>query len=121
MKAILISLDMIMALPFACLAILLLFSAFYGSQAYLSNSSQSSEEMIALYYRSQFITDVVSAQGMTYSLAYSFLTSYSKSYGLDFFLSPYGSTPASGCGYSQICRIETISGASYLLRISNGP
>lgn len=118
MRSMLISLDMMVALPFASLAIMLLLSAFYGSQRYLSNSSQSSEGMIMLYYMSQSITEVISAQGMNYSLAYSFISSYSKSYGLNSSLSLLNGSSENRCGYLMACRIETIAGVAYLLRLS---
>ena len=118
MKSMLISLDMMVALPFASFAILLLLSAFFGSQRYLSNSSQSNEGMIMLYYMSQSITKVISAQGMNSSLAYSLLSSYSKSYNLNPSLSLLNASSEGRCGYLIACRIETIAGAAYLLQIS---
>jgi hypothetical protein len=115
MRLQIISLDLMVALPIASAAILLLFSGFYSSQSYLTNSAGGSEKLLLLYYDSQLIINLIGTTNPNYTGAMNILENASIVYGINATLSELNQTPV--CIGMKVCRIVTVSSKSYILTV----
>lgn len=113
MRLQLISFDLMVALPIASSAIVLLFGGFYSAQSYIVASSRSQGELIFLYYRSQFAASLLETSQANYTYALGLLANFSETYGLNATLASMNDT--GGCSFDDVCRVTTISSKSYLL------
>ena len=113
MRLQLISLDLMVALPVASAAVVLLFGGFYSAQSYLASSSRSQAELLSLYYRSQVAVSVLDTSQPDYGQAVAILANLSEEYGMNATLAPLGQTEE--CSLGEVCRVATFSSKSYIL------
>ncbi len=116
MKLVIISLDMLVALPILSVAMLLLFSSIRGTQGYLLALGGSQGARLNALVASQRIAQAIDAS-YNYSVAMSSSESISSSYGLVSRI--VGQYDAQACGSQYaLCRLVTVSGSTYLLVVN---
>lgn len=115
MKFQMISLDLMVALPIISAAILLLFSSFYSSQTYLTESSRSEAELLSLYYDSQFMASVIGTTNANYTSSLNIVGNSSMIYRVNATLSALNQEDM--CPVLAVCRIVTVSSVPYMLEV----
>ena len=114
MKLVIISLDLIVALPVLSVAALLLFSSIRGTQGYLLSLGNSESARLNALVVSQQIAEKIDASAANYSTAVRIAGSTSAAYNISRSLLAY-SGPSPCGGARTVCRLVTISGNAYLL------
>ncbi len=110
MKASLISLDMLLALPLLLIVVTLLFEYAYASENYLSETSVQTENILSLYINSSGIYNQLSSSAaLNVTIPMYFHT---PDNGLAYLEK---SNNTSGCALSRACRVVVISGRAYTL------
>lgn len=120
MKAALISIDLILAMPILSIALLLLFGTFSSVQSDTYNLIKSQQEILSIYQKSQIIVVSLSQSGFNRTEIESSMAYFSRIYSLNITLSNINQTSLDNCSQTNICRIATISDFSYLLSFKNG-
>ncbi len=114
-KLVLVSLDLMLALPILTAGFAFLFSSIGGSQSYLLTLANSQDRYLNLFSSSQKIATVLDSQRMNYSSAASFASETAIGEGMSATLGP---SPDSCYAPFTLCRLVTVSGDSYFLVLS---
>lgn len=117
MRLMLISLDLMLALPIVSGTLFLLFGNFYNAQSYLSESARLQDNTISLYYRSELITSVISGADQDFTEANDTVNYFSGEYRINATLKQLNSENSDFCSGSGVCRIVTSRHGSYLLTV----
>ncbi len=112
----LVSLDLILALPIASVAILLLFGSFYGMRAYLAAAAYEDQEILRLYYVSQVMVNVGGQSARNYASAWDSIREVAHEYGTNATLSELGA--ARNCPVYDVCRIIMTGSIPSFLEVS---
>lgn len=114
-KLVLVSLDLMLALPILTAGFAFLFSSIGGSQSYLLTLAKSQDRYLGLLSSSQRIASVLDSQQMNYSSAERFASEAAAEEGI----SARMSSDANACGAPlTVCRLVTVSGNSYFMVLS---
>ena len=116
-KLVMVSLDLMAALPIASLAFILLFSSMRNSQAYLLNSADFQGRYLDEMTVSQQIAGLLDLGNLNYTSSLQSAEKMSAENGFVLSISPLDS-PDPCAQPSAVCRIVTISGSAYLLVLS---
>lgn len=115
-KMVIVSLDLMLALPVLTAGVVFLFSSISGSQSYLLAQAKSQGRYISLLSSSQRIAGALDSQEMNYSSAVALASGMAAEGGLSASIV----ASADSCGVpNAMCRLVTISGSSYFLVLSN--
>lgn len=118
MRAQIISLDLLAALPVASIGILLLLASASTSQSYLMGVAEYQNRSMGMFAASQEIASAVDSPSTNLSVAVSVSDGIAGERGFRSSVETHGNL--SGCGSpSVVCRFVTFSGSTYLLVISN--
>lgn len=117
MRLVMISLDMVVALPILSVAVLLLLSSIRGTQGYLLELGVSEASRLRMLSASQQIAGAVDASA-NYSSALLAAGTVSARYGLSAQLSDPGEAPECSAA-GTACRLVTVSGMAYLMVVRN--
>lgn len=119
MKLLLISLDLIVALPIASAAILLLFGSLSNAGSYMAASARSQAMSLSIYYKSELLVTLLSNADLNYTSAIQVAGRFSEVYGVNSTLVPLAIAENQSCSGSAACRVVTISSISYLVTVSD--
>ena len=114
-KLVLVSLDLMIALPILTAGFAFLFSSIGGSQSYLFALANSQDRYVNLLSSSQKIVLTLDSQLMNYSSAARFAYETAIGEGISASLD---SNPDSCYEPFTLCRLVTVSGNSYFLVLS---
>ncbi len=112
----LVSLDLMLALPIASVAILLLFGSFYGLCSYLTAAANANQESLRLYYLSQVMVSVGVDGARNYTSARNAVEEIARGYGINATLSGLGA--ARSCPTQDVCRIVMAGTSPSFLEVS---
>ena len=118
MKLVIISLDLLLALPVLTLGVTLLFSSVNDSQLRLLSLAEAHNRTLDLLTASQQIAVKVDSGAYNFSSAYAAAAELASSSGLKAEITQLNHTAACAEPFSQ-CRIVTIGGMAYLLVLSH--
>ncbi len=115
-KLVAVSLDLVIALPMASIAFMLLFSSISGSQTYLARLAYFQGRDLAKLSVSQQIADAIDGNLLNFMTANNIASNLSRKSGVSALISP----PEAGsyCPAQDLCRLITINGSVYSLRLS---
>ncbi len=114
-KLVLVSLDLMLALPILTAGFAFLFSSIGGSQSYLFALANSQDRYVNLLSSSQKMAIALDSRPMNYSSAASFASETAIGEGLSASLDV---NPDSCYAPFTLCRLVTVSGDSYFLVLS---
>ncbi len=116
-KLVIISLDLLVALPILTLVLALLFSSVKGTQAYLPELGLTQEAWLRAAVASQLCASRVDLQAGNMTSANSIAAGIASSLNVSVSMVPYQDTRP--CGSARaLCRLVTVSGHAYLLVVS---
>lgn len=117
-KLMILSLDLMLALPIASVAFLLLFSSIRGSQDYQLASAAFTNRDLNAFTVSQQIATTLDASALNHSMALLIASNISKEHGLTSSMTiPEDAMTCTPL--LAVCRLVTISGSSYVLVVSH--
>ncbi len=119
MKGILVSLDMIIALPIASATILLLISSYHSNVSQLSGLAANETAQLNLYDKSQILVGTLNKLHLNYSESTLLINNYSTFNLLNSTIENFDTVNSTTCIGIVVCRIVQINGNSYLLVIKN--
>lgn len=117
-KGVIVSLDLMLALPIASVAFLLLFSSIKSSQSYLASSANSEGRSLEALVVSQQIANKLDSSALNYSGAVGIAANISAAHGFGVRILSLGSGYSCG-SLLTICRLVTLSGSVYVLLVYN--
>lgn len=116
-KLLLISLDLMLALPILGLGFAALFSSIIGSQSYLLALARLENRTLSLSVASQQVAEALDADAVNYSAAYQAASVVAKENGVAAIIA--NRSFAQGCASAlEVCRLVTVSGSVRLLVVS---
>lgn len=118
MKAVIVSLDLLIASSLASIGILLLLASVRASQSYFLAVAEYQNHSMGTISASQGIASAIDSPGTNISVAVSISNQIAGERGLVSHIDALGD--AAECHSPQaVCRLVTVSGSTYLLVISN--
>jgi hypothetical protein len=115
-KLMIVSLDLMLALPIVTAGFAFLFSSIASSQPYLADLAVSQNITLSMLSVSQRISAAIGLEGLNYSEAEGLASSLAYAGGVSYRIQK---DPV-GCGMpSTLCRVITISGSAYVLVLSH--
>ena len=113
-KLVIISLDLMLALPIVSIAFILVFSSIRGSQGSMLDSASFEERELRAFTASQSIAGKLDASALNLSGAAELVKNASNQYEVSVTLAGLGGSAECSAGHS-VCRLVTLSNSVYIL------
>ncbi|MDE1855732.1 MAG: hypothetical protein KGH49_00650 [Candidatus Micrarchaeota archaeon] len=119
MEGILVSLDIMLALPIAFASMTLILGCYHAYSGQLGQVGVASSQQLGLYDKSQLMAQSLSNLHLDPVQSVSFVKNYSNANRIDSALLPIGYLNGTSCLGLVACRIVEVEGNTYLLVVRN--